>query len=150
MFQDCQRRAGHPLPLGAYLLKPVQRITKYQLLLRELERHCSRESRPHVERALKAMLDLLAQINAAIHQLHISGFNVGLSPPVTAKSSSSESQIFDPRIETLWLRVICPLVPYYSGVETPARKDKGVRAHCRQTAGLTRVLERCPSRQCNA
>ena len=63
------------LPLGAYLLKPVQRITKYQLLLRELERHCRPEVRPDVGAALSAMLDLLAQINAAIHQLHISGFN---------------------------------------------------------------------------
>ncbi|EYC45731.1 hypothetical protein Y032_0418g1116 [Ancylostoma ceylanicum] len=74
-FADCQRRAGHPLPLGAYLLKPVQRITKYQLLLRELERHCRPEVRPEVAAALSTMLELLAQINAAIHQLHISGFN---------------------------------------------------------------------------
>ena len=33
-LQECQRRLGHKLPLGAYLLKPVQRITKYQLLLK--------------------------------------------------------------------------------------------------------------------
>ncbi|GMT04280.1 hypothetical protein PENTCL1PPCAC_26454, partial [Pristionchus entomophagus] len=43
LLLDCQRRAGHLLPLSAYLLKPVQRITKYQLLLKELERHCRPE-----------------------------------------------------------------------------------------------------------
>ena len=29
----CQARIGHILPLAAYLLKPVQRVLKYQLLL---------------------------------------------------------------------------------------------------------------------
>lgn len=33
-FQACQLKLGHKLPLAAYLLKPVQRITKYQLLLK--------------------------------------------------------------------------------------------------------------------
>ncbi|PAV83342.1 hypothetical protein WR25_16353 isoform C [Diploscapter pachys] len=74
-FMECQRRAGHLLPLGAYLLKPVQRITKYQLLLRELERHCSPEVRSDVMCALSTMLELLAQINSNINQLHITGFN---------------------------------------------------------------------------
>jgi len=33
----CQREAGHPLPLSSYLLKPMQRLTKYQLLLADLK-----------------------------------------------------------------------------------------------------------------
>lgn len=33
-LQVCQQKLGHKLPLAAYLLKPVQRITKYQLLLK--------------------------------------------------------------------------------------------------------------------
>ena len=33
-IQECQKKLKHRLPLGAYLLKPVQRITKYQLLLK--------------------------------------------------------------------------------------------------------------------
>ncbi|VDK85078.1 unnamed protein product [Litomosoides sigmodontis] len=73
-FAECQKRAGHPLPLSAYLLKPIQRITKYQLLLKEIHRHCADETRPHVDKALSAMLDLLAQLNTAMHQLHIAGF----------------------------------------------------------------------------
>ena len=33
-LRQCQMHLGHKLPLSAYLLKPVQRITKYQLLLK--------------------------------------------------------------------------------------------------------------------
>lgn len=35
----CQQRLNHLLPLGAYLLKPVQRVLKYSLLLESLARH---------------------------------------------------------------------------------------------------------------
>lgn len=31
--QKCQQKLGHMLPLAAYLLKPVQRVLKYYLLL---------------------------------------------------------------------------------------------------------------------
>lgn len=34
MNQECQRKLEHKLGLDSYLLKPVQRITKYQLLLK--------------------------------------------------------------------------------------------------------------------
>lgn len=78
-FQDCQKRAGHLLPLSAYLLKPVQRITKYQLLLKEMLRYGPEEIRHDVQAALAAMLDLLAQINADMQQLHILGFAVTVS-----------------------------------------------------------------------
>lgn len=33
-LQECQRKLDHKLSLDSYLLKPVQRITKYQLLLK--------------------------------------------------------------------------------------------------------------------
>ncbi|TMS17699.1 Proto-oncogene DBL [Larimichthys crocea] len=35
-FQECQKKLEHKLGLDSYLLKPVQRLTKYQLLLKEL------------------------------------------------------------------------------------------------------------------
>jgi hypothetical protein len=81
---ECQRRAGHQLPLSAYLLKPIQRITKYQLLLRELLKFCTEdpqaeEMRLDVQAALSAMLDLLSQINADMQQLHILGYSVSFS-----------------------------------------------------------------------
>lgn len=33
LFRERQTALGHALPLGSYLLKPVQRILKYHLLL---------------------------------------------------------------------------------------------------------------------
>lgn len=33
LFRERQIALGHALPLGSYLLKPVQRILKYHLLL---------------------------------------------------------------------------------------------------------------------
>ena len=39
--QEIQTSLGHQLPLASYLLKPVQRITKYQLLLKDFIKHTS-------------------------------------------------------------------------------------------------------------
>lgn len=44
-LQECQRKLDHKLSLDSYLLKPVQRITKYQLLLK-VRRPCPPAS-PH-------------------------------------------------------------------------------------------------------
>ncbi|XP_034719468.1 pleckstrin homology domain-containing family G member 3-like [Etheostoma cragini] len=38
-FQERQTTLNHSLPLETYLLKPVQRILKYHLLLQELSKH---------------------------------------------------------------------------------------------------------------
>ena len=37
LLVSCQKELGHQLPLSSYLLKPVQRLTKYQLLLKDLQ-----------------------------------------------------------------------------------------------------------------
>lgn len=58
------------------MLKPIQRITKYQLLLKELSRFCDEKDRNDVESALTAMLELLTQLNSDMQQLHILGFPV--------------------------------------------------------------------------
>ena len=34
LLVNCQKELGHQLPLSSYLLKPMQRLTKYQLLLK--------------------------------------------------------------------------------------------------------------------
>ncbi|XP_049882010.1 uncharacterized protein LOC126378016 isoform X2 [Pectinophora gossypiella] len=44
-FRERQVALGHPLPLASYLLKPVQRILKYHLLLQNVVKQCaSRET----------------------------------------------------------------------------------------------------------
>ncbi|XP_045421692.1 pleckstrin homology domain-containing family G member 3 isoform X3 [Lemur catta] len=42
-FRDRQEVLQHSLPLGSYLLKPVQRILKYHLLLQEIAKHFDEE-----------------------------------------------------------------------------------------------------------
>ncbi|XP_060061311.1 pleckstrin homology domain-containing family G member 1 [Erinaceus europaeus] len=43
-FRERQETLKHSLPLGSYLLKPVQRILKYHLLLHELENHLHKDT----------------------------------------------------------------------------------------------------------
>ena len=38
-LQSCQNKLNHALPLSAYLLKPIQRLTKYQLLIEQLVKY---------------------------------------------------------------------------------------------------------------
>lgn len=38
-FEELQRKHRVEHPIAAYLIKPVQRITKYQLLLKDLQVH---------------------------------------------------------------------------------------------------------------
>ncbi|XP_055936058.1 guanine nucleotide exchange factor DBS-like isoform X3 [Argiope bruennichi] len=73
-FKECQRNLGHKLPLGAYLLKPVQRITKYQLLLQDLLKFCE-ESITELKEALDTMLTVLKYVNDSMHQVAITGFH---------------------------------------------------------------------------
>ncbi|NXU45255.1 PKHG3 protein, partial [Drymodes brunneopygia] len=54
-LRECQERLRHALPLGAYLLKPVQRILKYHLLLQEIARHFEHKSGDDYELVLEAI-----------------------------------------------------------------------------------------------
>ncbi|XP_076134021.1 guanine nucleotide exchange factor DBS isoform X7 [Alosa pseudoharengus] len=79
-FQECQKRLDHKLSLDAYLLKPVQRITKYQLMLKEMLK-CSKNSEGTVEleEALATMLDIIKSVNDSMHQIAITGFEGNLN-----------------------------------------------------------------------
>ncbi|XP_030894375.1 proto-oncogene DBL isoform X1 [Leptonychotes weddellii] len=74
-FQECQRKLKHRLGLDSYLLKPVQRITKYQLLLKELLKYSKGcQGFEQLKEALDTMLDLLKSVNDSMHQIAINGY----------------------------------------------------------------------------
>uniref|UniRef100_A0A3Q1IXC5 MCF.2 cell line derived transforming sequence a n=1 Tax=Anabas testudineus TaxID=64144 RepID=A0A3Q1IXC5_ANATE len=74
-FQECQKKLEHKLGLDSYLLKPVQRLTKYQLLLKELLKYSTDcEGTSELQGALTAMLDLLKSVNDSMHQISITGY----------------------------------------------------------------------------
>ncbi|XP_063058217.1 proto-oncogene DBL [Engraulis encrasicolus] len=79
-FQECQKKLDHKLRLDSYLLKPVQRLTKYQLLLKELLKHSANSDHAsELQGALNAMLDLLKAVNDSMHQIAITGYEGELS-----------------------------------------------------------------------
>ncbi|KAM7012948.1 guanine nucleotide exchange factor DBS isoform 2-T2 [Tautogolabrus adspersus] len=78
-FQECQKKLDHKLSLDAYLLKPVQRITKYQLMLKEMLKCSKGEGTAELEEALATVLDIIKSVNDSMHQIAITGFEGNLS-----------------------------------------------------------------------
>nr|XP_009861732.2 uncharacterized protein LOC100184701 [Ciona intestinalis] len=64
-FKNQQDSLRHSLPLGSYLLKPVQRILKYHLILQELVKYCKKDLEGYdiIERALSTMTYIAHHIN---------------------------------------------------------------------------------------
>ncbi|XP_048052402.1 guanine nucleotide exchange factor DBS isoform X5 [Megalobrama amblycephala] len=78
-FQECQKKLEHKLGLDSYLLKPVQRITKYQLLLKELLKYskgCDGED--DLQEALSSILGILKAVNDSMHLIAITGYEGNL------------------------------------------------------------------------
>lgn len=65
IFKERQMALQHSLPLGSYLLKPVQRILKYHLLLQNMVKHANKESDGYcdVKNALSVMTGIAYHIN---------------------------------------------------------------------------------------
>ncbi|KAM4601800.1 guanine nucleotide exchange factor DBS [Polymixia lowei] len=79
-FQECQKKLEHKLGLDSYLLKPVQRITKYQLLLKELlkySRGC--DGCEDLQEALSSILGILKAVNDSMHLIAITGYEGNMS-----------------------------------------------------------------------
>uniref|UniRef100_A0A8C8DNI6 Pleckstrin homology and RhoGEF domain containing G1 n=1 Tax=Oryzias sinensis TaxID=183150 RepID=A0A8C8DNI6_9TELE len=64
-FRERQESLRHALPLGSYLLKPVQRILKYHLLLHEIANHMEKDTETHevVQEAIDTMQRVAWHIN---------------------------------------------------------------------------------------
>ncbi|XP_039648565.1 guanine nucleotide exchange factor DBS isoform X4 [Perca fluviatilis] len=107
-FQECQKKLEHKLGLDSYLLKPVQRITKYQLLLKVSCVHvlyilsvcvyfklysplclvCLQELLKYskgcdgcddLQEALSSILGILKAVNDSMHLIAITGYEGNLS-----------------------------------------------------------------------
>ncbi|XP_056245223.1 guanine nucleotide exchange factor DBS isoform X2 [Seriola aureovittata] len=79
-FQECQKKLEHKLGLDSYLLKPVQRITKYQLLLKEMLKYSKgREGAADLQEALTSILGILKAVNDSMHLIAITGYEGNLS-----------------------------------------------------------------------
>ncbi|XP_037585182.1 guanine nucleotide exchange factor DBS isoform X7 [Cebus imitator] len=78
-FQECQRKLDHKLSLDSYLLKPVQRITKYQLLLKEMLKYSKNcEGAEDLQEALSSILGILKAVNDSMHLIAITGYDGNL------------------------------------------------------------------------
>ncbi|KAM4602116.1 kalirin-like [Polymixia lowei] len=76
-FQEVQRRHGLTNSVSSALIKPVQRITKYQLLLKELLA-CCEEGKGEIKEGLDVMLSVPKRANDAMHVSMLEGLEEGL------------------------------------------------------------------------
>ncbi|KAK1788734.1 hypothetical protein P4O66_002436 [Electrophorus voltai] len=74
---EIQQRHGLANSISSYLIKPVQRITKYQLLLKELL-SCCEEGKGEMKDGLEVMLGVPKRANDAMHLSMLEGFDENL------------------------------------------------------------------------
>ncbi|XP_041986619.1 triple functional domain protein isoform X2 [Aricia agestis] len=74
-FERVQRKKKLEHPLAAYLIKPVQRITKYQLLLKDLQACCA-EGQGEIKDGLEVMVSVPKKANDAMHLSNLEGCDV--------------------------------------------------------------------------
>ncbi|CAH1789675.1 unnamed protein product [Owenia fusiformis] len=65
-FDDTQKKYDLNNPVASYLIKPVQRITKYQLLLKDMLQCCDAD-KGEIKDGLDVMLDVPKKANDALH-----------------------------------------------------------------------------------
>ncbi|KAM5157235.1 triple functional domain protein isoform 1-T1 [Mantella aurantiaca] len=73
-FDEIQQRHELANSISSYLIKPVQRITKYQLLLKELLT-CCEEGKGEIKDGLEVMLSVPKRANDAMHLSMLEGFD---------------------------------------------------------------------------
>lgn len=75
---EIQQRHGLANSISSYLIKPVQRVTKYQLLLKELLT-CCEEGKGELKDGLEVMLSVPKKANDAMHVSMLEGFDENLA-----------------------------------------------------------------------
>ncbi|XP_028291403.1 kalirin isoform X2 [Gouania willdenowi] len=94
-FDEIQQRRGLANSISSYLIKPVQRITKYQLLLKELL-SCCEEGKGEIKDGLEVMLGVPRRANDAMHLAMLEGLEENLQ--VQGELILQDSfQVWDPR-----------------------------------------------------
>lgn len=73
-------RRSNPIlhPIDAYLIKPVQRITKYQLLLKDLLSCCDEGQEGEIKDGLEVMLRVPKKANDAMHYANLEGCDISV------------------------------------------------------------------------
>ncbi|XP_060840380.1 triple functional domain protein isoform X2 [Rhopalosiphum padi] len=75
VFEELQKKHNIDHPIAAYLIKPVQRITKYQLLLKDLQ-SCCKEGQGEIKDGLDVMLSVPRKANDALHLSLLEGCDI--------------------------------------------------------------------------
>ncbi|XP_059801136.1 triple functional domain protein-like isoform X4 [Hypanus sabinus] len=94
-FDEIQHRHGLANSISSYLIKPVQRITKYQLLLKELLT-CCEEGKGEIKDGLEVMLSVPKRANDAMHLSMLEGFDENLESQGELILQES-FQVWDPK-----------------------------------------------------
>ncbi|XP_064362932.1 triple functional domain protein isoform X1 [Dromaius novaehollandiae] len=94
-FDEIQQRHGLANSISSYLIKPVQRITKYQLLLKELLT-CCEEGKGEIKDGLEVMLSVPKRANDAMHLSMLEGFDENIESQGELILQES-FQVWDPK-----------------------------------------------------
>ncbi|KAB5586590.1 hypothetical protein PHYPO_G00003450 [Pangasianodon hypophthalmus] len=94
-FDEIQQRHRLANSISSYLIKPVQRITKYQLLLKELLT-CCEEGKGEIKDGLEVMLSVPKKANDAMHLSMLEGFDENLESQGELILQES-FQVWDPK-----------------------------------------------------
>ncbi|CAI5690104.1 unnamed protein product [Oreochromis niloticus] len=94
-FDEIQQRHRLANSISSYLIKPVQRITKYQLLLKELLT-CCEEGKGEIKDGLEVMLSVPKKANDAMHLSMLEGFDENIESQGELILQDS-FQVWDPK-----------------------------------------------------
>ncbi|KAM4706382.1 triple functional domain protein [Rhinophrynus dorsalis] len=94
-FDEIQQRHTLANSISSYLIKPVQRITKYQLLLKELLT-CCEEGKGEIKDGLEVMLSVPKRANDAMHLSMLEGFDENIESQGELILQES-FQVWDPK-----------------------------------------------------